>query len=216
MQSARALIAIAALCLAAAAGATPIDSVGDTFTVQFDGNVGGDDAPGLRALATVSVASFDAAGGRVVLDIALRNTSDASLWQSSRVSALGFDVNGDIRSASASGLFSFALLGGKLPNAFGPVDVCAVDNRNSCSGGRNGGLRLGESGGLRLTLTFVGPIGELDLTNFGVRYQSLASEELGFCGDSGTGHGTVPEPGLLALFALASAALAPRLLGRRG
>jgi len=207
----RAVLAAALLSLATAASAVPIDSVGDTFTVSFDGNIDTDQTPGLTASATFLVTDLDAAAGRVVLRISLDNTSDASLWQSTRVSAIGFDVNGSLSSASASGLFQYALTGGKFPNQFGPVDVCMVDNRNNCTGGQNGGVTLGQDGVITLTLSFAGPIGSLELTNFGVRYQSLSSSELGFRGASGTGAGTVPEPRALALLGAAGLAL----LGRR-
>lgn len=198
------------VALAAPVLAVPIDSVGDTFRVEFDGNVAGNDVAGLTAAAAFLVTEFDAASGRVVLTIALENTTDASLWRSSRVSALGFDVSGDIETASTSGLFQRAVLGGKFPNQFGPVDVCVIDNAHNCSGGGNGGVTLGELGAITLTLDFAGPISSIDLTNFGVRYQSLTPA--GSCDDaSGTGHGeVVPEPRLLALLGIAGLALAGR------
>jgi hypothetical protein len=188
--------------------AVPIDSVGDSFTVEFDGNVETQDVAGLAASASFLVTEFDAAAGRVVLQISLENTSDPALWQSSRVSALGFDVNRDIGSANTSGLFQHAILAGKFPNQFGPVDVCVVDNRNNCSGGGSGGVHIGESGVITLTLNFTGPITSVDLANFGVRYQSLASDELAIQEGSGTGSGdVVPEPRLLGLLGIAGLAL---------
>jgi hypothetical protein len=206
---ARAVFAAALFAFTAPAFAVPIDSVGDTFTVEFGGNIATEDVAGLTASATFLVTEFDAAAGRVVLQISLENTSDVALWQNSRVSALGFDVNGDIGTASTSGLFQHAVLGGKFPNQFGPVDVCVIDNSNNCSGGGSGGLQIGESGVITLTLNFAGPIGSVDLTNFGVRYQSLVSPELGIQEASGTGHGeVVPEPRLLGLLGLAGLALA--------
>ena len=194
----------AALSLAGSAGATSVDSIGDTFSVQFDGNVATQTLPGLSAFATFTVTSFDAATGQVVLSIALQNTTDSSIWQSARVSALGFDVAPTATSASASGLFSYAVLGGQFPNQFGPVDVCAINNRNNCSGGGNGGLLIGQNGTITMSLSFGGPITTIDFTNFGVRYQSLSSQSLGLTGASGTGRGTppVPEPASAALFAL--------------
>ena len=205
----RAVLTAALFALAAPALAVPIDSVGDTFAVEFDANVGTQDVAGLTASATFLMTEFDAAAGRVVLQISLENTSDAALWESARVSALGFDVNGGIASANTGGLFQHAVLGGQFPNQFGPVDVCVIDNANNCSGGGNGGVHIGESGVITLTLNFAGPISSLDLTNFGVRYQSLESDDLGFDGDSGTGSGdVVPEPRLLGLLGIAGLALA--------
>lgn len=207
---ARAVVAAALFAFAAApALAVPIDSVGDSFAVEFDGNVATQDVAGLTASASFLVTEFDAAAGRVVLQISLTNTSAAALWQSSRVSALGFDVNGDVGDAGSSGLFQHAILGGKFPNQFGPVDVCVIDNANNCSGGGSGGVHIGENGVITLTLNFAGPIASVDLTNFGVRYQSLVSDELAIREGSGTGGGeVVPEPRLLGLLGIAGLALA--------
>jgi hypothetical protein len=153
------------------------------------------------------VTEFDSAAGRAVVQIALSNTSDAALWQGTRVSAIGFDVDADLAGASASGLFAQVVTGGKFPNQFGPVDVCAVDNPNNCSGGQNGGVTLGNSGVVALTLHFESGLPSLALGHFGVRYQSLDSKALGFCDASGTGSGTVPEPSLLGLLGAAGLAL---------
>lgn len=209
----RAALAALLLLPAGAANALSIDAVGDSFTVDFDGNVEGDTIAGLGASATFLVTELDAAAGRVVLEISLSNTADASLFSSARVSAIGFDVSGgELAAATASGLFRFAVLGGQFPNRFGPVDVCAIDNRNNCSGGGSGGVHVGESGVLTLTLSFAGPLGSLDLSNFGVRYQSLTAQALALCDASGTGSGTpVPEPRALALIGIAGLAL----LGRK-
>jgi hypothetical protein len=205
---ARALLATAVLALSNAASAVTIDSVGDSFTAQFGGSIERIDMPGLTASASFLVTEFDAATGHVVLEITLSNTTDASIWEGARVSALGFDVDAKIESASASGLFAHAVLGGRFPNGVGRRDVCAIDNERNCSGGANGGVTLGQSGVITLTLEFGRPIASLDLTDFVVRYQSLDSEELGISGDSGTGDAeVVPEPRLLALLGVAGLAL---------
>jgi hypothetical protein len=209
-MKAHALLAAALLSFAAAAGAVPIDAVGDTFRVDFDGNVARQPTPGLTASATFLVTEFDGAGGRVVLQITLTNTTDPGLFRQSRVSALGFDVDVALKTASSTGLLDQAVLGGQFPNQFGPVDVCAIGNPNNCSGGRNAGAKIGQTGVFTLTLTFSGGVSSLDLTNFGVRYQTI--EPVGcFVDDSGTGHGTVPEPRLLALLGAAGLVV----LGRR-
>jgi hypothetical protein len=205
-MTARAALSAVLLLLASSANAISIDALGNTFTVDFDGNVETQPVPGLSAQATFLVTEFDGAAGRVTLEISLANTADASIWKSARISAIGFDVDAPLADAEAGGLFSHAVLGGKFPNQFGPVDVCAIDNAHNCSGGRWGGVKLGKSGVLTLTLQFDGPIAALDLTNFGVRYQSLTSKSLELCDASGTGRGTVPEPRALALLGAAGLA----------
>ncbi|MBM4385349.1 MAG: cistern family PEP-CTERM protein [Deltaproteobacteria bacterium] len=205
---ARAVLAAALLCLSAAASAVTIDSVGDAFTVDFAGSVGDDTLPGLTARASFVVTEFDAATGHVVLEITLTNTTDASIWESSRVSAIGFNADHPIVSASSSGLFSEAVTDGRFPGIRGLIDVCAIDNPNNCSGGGNGGVTLGQSGVVTMTLEFGGPITSLDLSRFVVRYQSLNSEQLDICDDSGVGEGVVvPEPRVLALLGIAGLAL---------
>lgn len=208
----RAALAASVLLFAGAASAVPIQAVGDSFTVHFDGNVDGSSVPGLGASATFLVTELDVAGGRLVLQVSLANVADAR-FESARVSAIGFDLSGgELAAAASSGLFHDAVLGGKFPNQFGPVDVCAIDNRNNCSGGGSGGVQLGETGVVTLALSFTGPLGKLDLSNFGVRYQSLSSQALELCDASGTGHGSaVPEPRALALIGCAGLAL----LGRK-
>ncbi len=206
-MKAHALFAAALLSLATAASAVPVDAVGDAFVVSFDGNVATQPTPGLAASASFLVTGFDANAGQIVLQVTLTNTTDPLLFQNARVSALGFDVGATLVGASASGLFDSAVLGGQFPNQFGAVDVCASGNPNNCSGGRNAGLNLGQSGVFTLVLSFAGPIASVDFDHFGVRYQSVNPVGC-FVDDSGTGTGTVvPEPRALALLGAAGLAL---------
>ena len=137
----------------------------------------------------------------------LTNTTDPLLFKNTRVSALGFDVGATLVAATSSGIFDSGVLGGQFPNQFGPVDLCASGNPNNCSGGANAGLNIGQSGVFTLALSFAGPIASVDLSHFGVRYQSV--NPLGvFVDDSGTGSGAVvPEPRALALLGAAGLAL---------
>jgi hypothetical protein len=144
-------------------------------------------------------------GSTLVLNVTLSNTSTI-LWDRARVSAFGMNAGGDVATASVvSAAFGNVNLDGKLPNGFGAVDLCVINNRNNCSGGGGGGLGIGESTVLKLTLSFLEPVRAVELDNFGVRYQSLTSKELGYDGDSGTGREydptkPIPEPGSVALF----------------
>ncbi len=193
------------LGLAQPAAAVIVDSADDSFVVDFGGNIGGNDVAGLTASARVDVESISS--NRIVLSIRLQNTS-TSLWQSSRVSAFGFDTGPNVSSATlTSSVFGNVNLDGRFPNGFGGVDVCIINNRNNCSGGGGGGLNLGQSTQLLLTLNFHGPITAVELDNFGVRYQSLTSTSLGFAGASGTGipgspNNPIPEPRSTAMFIL--------------
>jgi hypothetical protein len=206
-MKALALSAAALLFSATAASAVPIDAAGDAFVVSFDGNVEGQPAPGLTASASFLVTHFDAAAGQVVLEITLTNTTDPALFRQSRVSALGFDVDAQLTGAASSGLFDHAVLGGQFPNQFGPVDVCAIGNPNNCADGHNDNAKIGETGVFTLTLSFAGPIAGLELTNFGVRYQTV-EPVCEFVDDSGTGRGAVvPEPRAMALLGAAGLAL---------
>ncbi len=202
----RTLIGVAcALALGAFAGralAATVDSVGDTVEVLFDGNIDGADVAGLSASALIEVESIS--GNTLVLSVTLTNTSTV-LWETARVSAFGFDTNPDVVSASLeSTVFSNINLGGSFPNGFGSIDLCVINNRNNCNGGGNGGLVIGASTELTLTLNFNDDITSVELDNFGVRYQSLSSEQLGFDDASGTGRPTsaIPEPGSTAMFLL--------------
>lgn len=184
------------------AAAVTVDSVGDSFTVNFGGNIEGVDVSGLSASALFEVTSIS--GNTLVMDITLTNTTSI-LWESARVSAFGFDTNPEIVSASVdSTVFSNVNLGGQFPNGFGAVDLCVINNRNNCTGGRGGGLDIGGSTVLTLALTFQNPVTAVELDGFGVRYQSLTSSALGFDGDSGTGRPSnpIPEPRSTAMYLL--------------
>ncbi len=208
----RTLLGVAcALALGAGAGrsvAATVDSAGDSFTVDFGGNIGGVDVAGLSASALISVESI--VGSTLVLNVQLTNTSTV-LWESARVSAFGFDTNPDVVSAQLdSDVYRNVNLGGQFPNGFGSVDLCVINNRNNCSGGGSGGLAIGESTTMTLTLHFNDPITSIELDNFGVRYQSLTSGALGFNGASGTGSPSspIPEPRSTAMFLLGGLAVA--------
>ena len=74
-----------------------VDSVGDTFTVEFGGNIEGSDVPGLTSSATFEVEAITS--NQIVLAITLENTT-GDPWESARISALGFDTDIDVSSAT--------------------------------------------------------------------------------------------------------------------
>jgi hypothetical protein len=212
------------VCLAAFVGAVTyateakaalvtVDSVGDSFTVDFDGNVAGQNLPGLTAEAVFTVTSFTSSS--IAFKVDLTNTTSDPL--DSRVSSLGFDTTPDITGASASGIFNFAVLGSSYPNGFGSIEACFNDAQaNTCNGGGGGGVNKGGTGTFNIVLDFNGPITQFSFDKFGVRYQSITGTTLG---TSGTGTGTVntdptpaPEPTTMVLLGtgLVGAALARR------
>lgn len=195
-----------------------VSDIGKSFQVAFDGSVDRTPIPGLSSLATITFLGFQAAGSNTLanLQISLANTSSVV----SRTSALGFNTSPSVTSASVAsgGLFSNTVLNGSLPNGFGSIGVCFT-NGNTCQGGRNGGVFNGNTGTFSPTLAFSGSVNSFTLSNFGVRYQSIAGVSQG---TSGTGSGTplpppppppppptqkVPEPGFVGALALTGVAV---------
>jgi len=89
-------------------------------------------------------------------------------------------------------------------NQFGAMDICVQgQSQGSCNGGP-GGVENGDSASFSLELGFASLPGAVTLDNFGVRWQSLNSEALGYDDASGTGTPVtkVPEPGTLGLLGL--------------
>ena len=211
-------VAAGALMAASAQAAVIIDAVddvGESFVIDFDGNVNQNDQPGLTAEATftfegIEQYDFGAPTGSqdaYKFTVSLFNNSSAPITNS-RVSVLAMDIDPGILDADADGTFTFAVLEGRLPNQFGDVDVCFKDGggTQSCQGGGGGGVSIGDTGNFTIWLGYSQPIpSSITLSNFGVRYQSIAGSTFG---TSGTGTGTpgngtpVPEPATLALLGI--------------
>jgi hypothetical protein len=206
-----------------------------TFTVLFGGNVSGTNVGGLTSQATVHFLGYSTTASgdtEAMFDISLTNTTDSSRNPAltSRVSAFGFDVDPDATGGTVSGVFTKMILGGSLPNQFGPIEVCVNDGGgSSCQGGGGGGIAKGDTETFLLTLQFAGAVDTLTLDNFGVRYQSIDGKSIDgtrFNGASGTGTGTpgtftpdtpnnVPEPAAILLFGVGLSAAAFKLRRRR-
>jgi hypothetical protein len=210
-----------AQALSFSGGSVTIDSVdvGQSFLVDFDGNVGGTNIPGLASQATFTFNGFTTVGSRTeaAFSVLLKNISSIT----SRTSALGFDVPGftlnGVGNASGSGntrvsgLFSNDR-SGSFPNGFGAIEVCFTSGPN-CQGGASGGVFNGNSDTFNLALALNSNnqvVNSLTLNNFGVRYQSIAPARPGGNERSGTGRGTpapVPAPALIPAALGMSAAL---------
>jgi hypothetical protein len=181
------------------------DDVGQSFTINFDGNVERTQVDGLTSWAKFTLESFT--DNQAIFDIDLENTSTGSI--TSRTSALGFDIDGaTVSGATVSGsLFADAHINDSLPNGFGDIDVCFINNKNNCKGGggegNDGGVSTGEGvSTFTATVELTTTVESFAMSNFGVRYQSIeGAEDLG---TSGTGRGTpyyeapkpkaIPEP----------------------
>ena len=212
----RAAVALTLAAVSAPAAAEPIllssSSVGNSFTVNFNGFTGDGTVAGLlgSAVFTLTKVTSNSYGFSYVI----KNDS-ADPIDTSRISGFGFNTNPEIASASATGTFTKTALGGNVPNV-GKVDVCfkAGGGGNSCAGGGGGGVNLGETGTGTLSLNFASPLTSLSLDDFFVRYQSITgagsvNSAVGegtvvtsSSGGSTTGGTQVPEPGIVGLFAL--------------
>ena len=215
MRKLLALLAATFLSFAAnAASIQTVDSVGDTFTINFNGivdNPGPTVMAGLTATGQFTVTSWTttATTTTVKFDILITNTSNASIWQSSVVTAIGFDTDPNATGGSSTGVFGKFVTGGSFPTGAGfSVEYCASGNKNNCNGPGNTPLNVGQSGTASVTMTFAGNISSLDFSNFGIRWQNLNSAQLGISNDSGIGVEVntppIPEPTSMAVFGLGS------------
>jgi hypothetical protein len=209
-----------ALCLFLAATASnagsiqSVDSVGDTFTISFDGSSGASSSvTGLSASATFTVNSWTTRNGRtaVSFDIVIDNTSNSQIWQSAVITAIGFDTDPNALSGRSTGVFTKFVTGGSFPTGAGfNVEYCASGNPNNCNGPGNTPLNVNDpKGTATVTMTFAGNLSQLDFSNFGIRWQALDSRSLGIAGGSGIGvektppiTPPIPEPAAMAVFGL--------------
>ena len=201
--------ALATLAFAspALADAIALDSVGDSVTLNYNGMADGQTVNGLNASTTLTVTSIT--GTSYVFDYTIKNTTSDPV--DSRISSFGFDTSPDATSASSTGAYGNALLGGQAPSPFNSVDVCfKAGGSNSCSG--SGGLTDGQTGSGTLTLTFSSAPSSLTLSDFFVRSQSITgagnvTSAVGGGTITSTGGSTggtpVPEPGMLGLLGVA-------------
>jgi hypothetical protein len=194
------------------------EDVGQSFLINFDGNVERTEVDGLTSWAKFTLQNFT--GTEAIFDIELENTSTGSI--TSRTSALGFDIDGatvDDASVTAGSLFAEAHTYDSLPNGFGNIDVCFINNTNNCKGGggegNDGGVSTGQGAStFTASVQLSQSVESFAMSNFGVRYQSIEGTDLG---TSGTGRGTpyyeapppqsIPEPGTVTAVLVSGFAL---------
>jgi hypothetical protein len=207
-------IAVSALLLAGTVQAVPFtfNDIGDTVTVNYGGNIEGVDVTGLTAQTKFTLTGTNT--NTLTFEITIANTSDSDIWENTRVAAIGFNTDPGITSVGTPSNNNWgAVLNSAFPNNFGSIDICFKTGQlNNCQGGGGGGVSLGDDSiTFSVALTFAGTPPPVTFSNFGVRYQSLNSDELGFNGASGTGKPInenggggpptqIPEPTGLLLF----------------
>lgn len=179
--------------------------VGNSFDVVFDGGLVGDDdlnpdpfpTNGLQGIATFLLNSFN--GTTANFSITLANNSGNPVT-ASRISALAFNVDPNVSSASASGFFNIAG-SGNIPNV-GDREVCFKNGGsvNNCAGGGGTGVLQGTSETFTGVLNFSTAVNQFTLSDFRLRYQSINGTFGGVTvsGASGVSNpGEVPTPALL-------------------
>lgn len=206
-------LAIAGACalatIASPALADPIlldsSSVGQSFTIDYDGFSDGTVINGLTASTTFTLTGVTDTS--YTFDYLVNNTTDGGV--DSRISSFAFNTDPDIASASSTGDYNYVITDSNYPNGIGAVDVCfKAGDSNSCAG-NSGGVTAGDSGTGTLTLAFASPITSVTLDDFFVRYQSITgagnvTSASGQQTSSSTSGGTpVPEPGMIGLLAAA-------------
>ena len=214
MKRLLAATALAVVCAtpAFAVVLSPAD-VGDTATINYTGVIGGNNQPGLTAQTQFTLDSFIAATNTFFFSYTASNTSSGVITDS-RLTSFGFDTNPELVQANTtvsgpiidSVVFNASISGGVN------VDFCATTA--NCSGGGGDGVLPGGSTSGTFVLDFAdGIIPLINVTDFTVRFQSIAGSAFG---DSGIGipggpvvfcppggcptNGVIPLPGAAWLF----------------
>lgn len=184
-------------------------NIGTAYTLGYDGFANGTTIDGLTGSTTFTLTGIS--GNDYTFSYSVSNTSSDPIT-ASRISSFAFNTDPTIASASATGAYSYTTTNSTYPNGIGTVDVCFKDAATgSCAGGGSGGLTIGQSGTGTFTLSFSQPVSTLTLSDFYVRYQSIAGTDSPPSSASGsgtltstggsTGGTSVPEPGMLGLMA---------------
>lgn len=182
-------------------------SSGGSVVLNLDGNSEGSSVAGLSSSLTLQF--LGAANNVYTFSYTLQNTSSAPTL-TSRLNAFAFDTNPNVVTNGATvlsgGVLTNVTQNSNMPNGVGNVEICLT--ANNCSGGRNGGLNIGQSTTGSFSLDFGNAVfADLVLSNFAVRYQNLSGPP---SSGSGTGQviiAAVPEPGTWAMMLLGFGAI---------
>jgi hypothetical protein len=214
------LAIVALLLVAAPAFATPVtvSGAGQQWTNYYNGIVDINGVatvmPGLSSQVQFRVTglAYDAGLDKTLLsmDIVVKNTTDATIWQNASLVGIGFDTNPNVARnwSGSSGDYDFIALNQLLPTGSGfVVEVCIAGRLNRCNGPASLGTQIGEVGTASVVLAFFGDITGQGIVfdNFGVRYSNGISNVLSRWGDGGIGLPVtppIPEPAAAAVFGI--------------
>ncbi|MET0660874.1 MAG: cistern family PEP-CTERM protein [Steroidobacteraceae bacterium] len=192
--------AAAGLAAAPSANAVLVDSVGDSFNVDFYGNGGALDA---TINFTVTDWSLNGLLGMDYVGLQVNVTNNSTLASSRLTSFSIVDFDPELLYADATGGWDTS----RNVNAGGgynTVDLCVWDGQNCNGGGNQGVAGAGGSETFSLALWFSSLTSAgLDLDPFVAKFQTAAgSYHVDGKPESPTPPTSVPEPGTLALLGL--------------
>lgn len=207
--------AAALACAGAASAATYLfDSVGDSYTIDFNGSESGTVYPGLTAEIVYTLTGLS--GNTATFSYTLDNTSTAPVT-TSRVTSFGFDVDPNFNSVgTVTGTTFPTASSGNVPNGIGNVEFCLTAGSN-CAGGGGGGEGIpGAIATGTFQLNFNTLPSSVTLSDLYVRYQGVNTID----GGSATGvpvttTSAVPEPAVWAMMLVGFGGLGAMLRYRR-
>jgi hypothetical protein len=208
---------LTAVLLASTAMASPASaievSLGDEFTVLFNGIVEGNVQPGLTASVTYEVTAVNSLANDWTIEFTVNNTSSAPIT-ASRISTFGFNTDPNLvpfagnndpgNTQILTGTVYTGVDAGNVPQ-FGSVEFCATAGPG-CAGGGGGGTLIGGSTSGSFLLDFAGSgLTSITLEDFYVRYQSIVGSSFGTSGTGVEVPGPILGAGLPGLIAACGA-----------